>query len=99
MNKTDQTSMNDRLLDALVAMCEQHCATRVGTEDYNGQVAGSKVTDSGALTASAEALYLLEEHGRFRIVASGGRMVVGYWPENDPGREPCPDKPHQRLAQ
>ena len=88
MNKTDQTSMNDRLLDALVAMCEQHCETRVATKDYNGQVAGSKVTDSGALSANAEALHLLEEHGRFRIVASGGRMVVGYWPENDPETAP-----------
>lgn len=72
------------LLDRLEDMARQHCHTAVAKRDYNGQVAGSKVTDSGALTTSAEVLRVLAEHGRFRVVAEGGRMVVGYWPENDP---------------
>ena len=34
--------------------------------------------------ADADALRTLAEHGRFRIIRECGRMVVGYWPENDP---------------
>jgi len=72
------------LLDTLEIMARQHCDTRPQPKDHNGLSAGSLVTDSGALSANAEALETLSEHGRFRIVASGGRMVCGYWPENDP---------------
>lgn len=72
------------LLDALDNMARQNCHTGKVDRDYNGQVAGSLVTDSGALSAEAEALEVLAAHGRFRIVAGGGRMIVGYWPENDP---------------
>lgn len=72
------------LLEALESMARQHCDSRVVAKDYNGQVAGSRVTDSGAISASAEALELLAEHGRFYIIRSGGRMVVGYWPEDLP---------------
>jgi len=77
-------ALESAALDALRSMCGQHCDTRKAEKDYNGQVAGSLVTDSGAITANATALQLLAEHGRFRIVAEGGRMVVGYWPENEP---------------
>ena len=72
------------LLDALESMARQHCDTRKVGRDYLGQVAGTNVTDSGALSANAEALSILAENGRFRVVADCGRMVVGYWPENDP---------------
>ena len=75
---------NAQLLYALQSMCYQHCDTRKADKDYNGQVAGSLVTDSEALSANATALQVLAEHGRFRIVAEGGRMVIGYWSENDP---------------
>jgi len=76
-----------QILDALQSMCYQNCYTGKVERDYNGQVAGTLVTDSGALSAEAEALRILAEHGRFRIVAEGGRMVVGYWPENDPQKK------------
>ncbi len=55
--------------------------------DYNGQVAGTLVTDIEGIAANATAFELLAAYGRFRIVASGGRMVVGYWPEHDPERK------------
>ena len=74
----------ESVLDALESMARQNCHTGKVNRDYNGQVAGSLVTDSGALSAEAEALETLATHGRFRIVAGGGRMIVGYWPEHDP---------------
>lgn len=77
----------DELLDALQAMAEQWCHT----DGPRGKEPG--LTDSGAITANAEALHLLAEHGRFRIVRELGRMVCGYWPEQDPERksDPLPD--------
>ena len=51
-------------------------------------------TDSGAITANAEALSLLAEHGRFRITGDFGRMVLGYWPDNDPE---SPNDKHNRT--
>lgn len=65
----------DELLDALEGMVRQHCYT-----------AEDGMTDSGAITANAEALLLLEEHRRFRVKKDLGRMVCGYWPENDPNK-------------
>jgi hypothetical protein len=81
MNPTTEQSV---ILDVLEDMARQHCHTATVQRDYNGQVAGTLVTDSGAVSASADALELLAEHHRFRIVVAQGRMVVGYWPENDP---------------
>ena len=77
-------------LDPLEDMARQHCHTGTASRDYNGQVAGTLVTDSGALSANAEALRTLAENGRFRIVAAHNRMVVGYWPENDPALKGTP---------
>lgn len=71
-------------IDSLESMARQNCYTGIADKDYNGQVKGTKVTDSGALSANADALRTLAEHGRFRVVAEYGRMVVGYWPENEP---------------
>jgi hypothetical protein len=83
---------NTALLDILESMANQHCHTGVAHRDYNGQLAGTLVTDSGALTANGDALRFLAKVNppRFRIVAEFGRMVVGYWPENDPRREAQP---------
>ena len=92
------TAFLGSVLDALESMCYQHCYTQKAKKDYNGQIAGTLVTDSGALSANATALETLAEHGRFRIVAEGGRMVVGYWPENDPAlsnAEAEPDEPRR----
>lgn len=74
-------------IDALESMARQHCFTKAAPRDHLGQVKGTLVTDSSACSANAEALELLAQYGRFRIVVSGGRMVVGYWPENDPERK------------
>jgi hypothetical protein len=71
-------------LDTLDDMAHQHCSTRKAERDYRGQIAGSLVTDSSALSAHASALETLAEHGYFRVIGSLRRMVVGYWPENDP---------------
>lgn len=58
-------------------MARQHCHT-----DKAG------MTYSGGISANAEALLLLEEHRRFRVKKDYGRMVCGYWQENDPNKEP-----------
>lgn len=73
----------DPILDALEDMCRQHCFTNPQERVYQGE-SQVDITDSGALSANALALRVLAEHGRFRIVREYGRMVLGYWPENDP---------------
>jgi hypothetical protein len=35
-----------------------------------------------------EALRMLAKNGRFRILREVGRMVIGYWPENEPITHP-----------
>ncbi len=81
---------NAALLDLVEDLARQHCHTDTAFGDYKGQVAGTLVTDSGALTTDAIALRRLAEAGRFRVVAEHGRMVVGYWPENEPRKEAQP---------
>lgn len=84
------------ILDDLETAARQICSTQRAKHDYNGQVAGTLVTDSGAISTAADLLRRLAEAGRFRIVAEGGRMVVGYWPENDPLCSPNDqDKPRR----
>lgn len=86
-----QVAACDRLIsdviDHVEEMARQECFTKKVEKDYNGQVAGTDVTDSGAISTRAAALRMLAHYGRFRIVAEYGRMVVGYWPENDPERK------------
>jgi len=78
---------NAELLDTIEDLARQHCYTGTALRDHNGQVAGTLVTDSGALTANSIALRRLAKDNKFRVVAEHGRMVVGYWPENDPARK------------
>jgi len=61
----------NEVLDVLEGMARQHCYM-----DKDG------VTDSGGISANAEALELLESFGRFKIEKDVGRMVLGRWPEN-----------------
>lgn len=81
---------NAALVETLEDLARQHCHTDTALHDYNGQVGGTLVTDSGGLTADSIALRRLADAGRFRIVASHGRMIVGYWPENDPQKKEQP---------
>jgi hypothetical protein len=81
---------NAELLTVLEILARHSCHNRKAERDYNGQVAGTKVTDSGAIAANAMALCRLAEANRFRIVAEYGCMVVGYWPENEPRKEAQP---------
>ena len=76
--------MSDPMIDTVEELARQECHTEKVEKDYMGQVAGTLVTNSGAITSRANSLRLLANHNRFRIVADYGRMVVGYWPENDP---------------
>jgi len=69
------------LLEDLESMARQHCYTDQKQKDGVTEI---NTTDSGALSTDAEALRTLARHGRFRIIRERGRMVVGYWPENDP---------------
>lgn len=69
---------NARLWEALEHMARQHCTT-TGSEHKEPYI-----TSSGGLSANAEALEVLAEEERFRIARECGRVVVGYWPENDP---------------
>jgi hypothetical protein len=64
-------------------MARQHCWTDKRERFFEG-VREIKITDSGATSANADALRTLAERGRVRIVRQTGRMVIGYWPENDP---------------
>ena len=70
-------------MDQLEDMARQHCFTDKHVRTYHG-VPEFNVTDSGGTSTDAETLRTLAKHGRFRIVREYGRMVVGYWPENDP---------------
>lgn len=82
--RAENGALRKEVLDTVEDSCRQGCFTALVKKDYNGQVDGTKVTDSGALSSYASDLRRLAEAGRFRIVAEHGRMVVGYWPENDP---------------
>ena len=63
------------------------CHTGKSGKDHLGQIPeDSFITDSGAISTNAGLLRDLHEAGRFRIVREFGRMVVGFWPENDPER-------------
>ena len=64
----------DELLNALESMARQHCHTRPDT----------RRTDSGAISANADALEILAKHKRFVGLHGVGRMVMGYWPEDYP---------------
>jgi hypothetical protein len=74
---------NNGLVEMVESLARQHCFTHSTPKKFQG-VEEVNVTDSGAITSDAEALRMLSEFGRFRILRSGGRMVVGYWPEHDP---------------
>jgi hypothetical protein len=52
-------ALGSEALDELENMCRQHCYTIKAERDYNGQVAGTLVTDSGALSVNADALRTL----------------------------------------
>ena len=73
--------MTDDLLDELESMARQWCNT-ADTAELDAP-AEPGITDSGGISANAGALHLLAEHGGFRIEREFGRMVLGYWPENE----------------
>jgi len=88
-------ALEQELAEELESSCRQGCLTSKVDSDYMGQIAGSMVTDSGAISTYADQLRRLSQLGRFRIVSEYGRMVVGYWPENDPARlTPAPSQPN-----
>lgn len=70
-----ETSLAEAL-DALVGMVNQHCH-----EDDNGEC------DTGALSANAEAVDVLERHGRVEIVRGFGRMTIFGWKASGLGNE------------
>lgn len=72
-----QDNSATELLDLLQDMARQHCYTELPDASEPG------LTDSGALSVNADVLTLLAAHGRFRVVRRAGRMVCGYWPEDD----------------
>lgn len=70
----------DELLDHLEGLMRQDAFT----DPFNRR------TTSQALSEHADALRILDKHGRFRIAAERGpRIVAGYWPEHDPLRRGC----------
>lgn len=74
--------ITDELLGALEDMARQHCCT-----EPSDHPSFPNRSDSGAISANADALDILGRHGRFKVTVSYGRMVCGYWPENDPERK------------
>jgi len=73
-------------LDAREERAREKCHTSKSVAYYGG-IPETRVTDSGAISSNAEDLRVLAEHGRFRIIREYARMVVGYWPENDPKKK------------
>lgn len=92
-SREDRAILFLQLIDAKESAARSACHTRKVERDHNGQVAGTFVTDSGAMSDRAELLRELAEAFRFRIVAEAGRMVVGYWPENDPSKKDAAMQP------
>jgi uncharacterized protein (UPF0147 family) len=80
-------ALEKEALDNLETAARALCFSQKVERDYNGQVAGTVATDSGGTSTGADLLLRLADAGRFRIVAESGRMVVGYWPENDPEKK------------
>lgn len=79
------------LMDEKESAARSLCHTAKFGKDHLGQFSeDSFVTDSGAISYNAGLLRELADAGRFRIVRECGRMVLGYWPENDPERTPKP---------
>jgi len=71
------------LLEEIESAARRECFTDKETKTFNG-VPETNITDSSAMSSQADLLRRLAAAGRFRIVREFGRMVVGYWPENDP---------------
>lgn len=69
-------------LDMIEAAARRECYTESASDPL-----GPRVTESSGVTDRADMLMLLAEHGRFRVAGECGRMVFGYWPENDPERK------------
>lgn len=82
----DKARLESEVLDAIEDAARGACHTAKQNREHNGIAAGSLITDSGAISANAENLRRLAEAKRFRIIRDFGRMVIGYWPENDPNR-------------
>lgn len=82
--KQGHEAAENELLDMLEDMARQHCFTSE-VRTYHG-VPEVNVTDSGGISTDAAALRTLAKNGRFRIVRECGRMVIGYWPENEPNQ-------------
>jgi hypothetical protein len=61
-------------LDILEGMVAQNCG------EYDGEL-----LCSGAISAHAEAMRLLAEHGRLVIVKEYGRMIKAKWPDQTVG--------------
>lgn len=84
--KQGHEAAENELLDMLEDMARQHCFTSE-VRTYQG-VPEFNVTDSGGISTDADALRMLAKNGRFRILREVGRMVIGYWPENEPITHP-----------
>jgi hypothetical protein len=82
-SETTIVQQENSFLDVIEDLARQHCFTDTKVRTYH-DVPEFNVTDSGGISTDADALRTLAKHARFRIVREYGRMVVGYWPENDP---------------
>ena len=72
----------ERLLAVIADMVRQNCiCNRDGDEP--------EMYDTSCISANAEAMEALEKHGLFRIERGLGRMLCGYFTEDDPkSKEP-----------
>jgi len=82
----DKARLEEEILNEIEDAARLCCHTARQNREHNGIAAGSLITDSGAISSNAANLRRLAEAKRFRIVRDFGRMVIGYWPENDPNR-------------
>jgi hypothetical protein len=82
----ENAALRADLLEAYEETARAECYTDLNVRTYQG-VPEVNITDSGAMSRRAYVLRKLASAGRFRIVREFGRMVVGYWPENDPQKK------------
>lgn len=69
-----QNDLSD-VLEALTDMVSQHC---IGWEEQKKDLYDREY-DSMALSANADAMMVLAEHGKLKIVHEYGRRVIGKW--------------------
>jgi len=80
MKRDEETYL--RVLNAFMVECVDLIESLARQHTFVNEETGE--TNSGGISTDADALLFLHKHGRFQVMRSAGRLVMGYWPENLP---------------